>query len=122
MSSLIGDITVFNYIPIARDLWSASLGYDVERPDMTLFSDTVAALGKWVELQTKDKTDFDEAELEEWEKKKDEAMWKMMEGAAAALRIPAKNIRREIDMIKRTAEKVQTLLAGQGLIIREPLI
>lgn len=40
---LINDLIPFNYVPIARDVYSKLQGYDVERTDMSIINDILAA-------------------------------------------------------------------------------
>ena len=40
---LIGDLVPFNYVPIARDVYSRLQGYNVERTDMSIINDILAA-------------------------------------------------------------------------------
>ena len=97
--SLISDITVFNYIPIARDIWSLAQGYDVERADMAIIADAVDAFGKVIKNGFTDKDDMTEEEVAEFDKKVTESNWKLAESVAAFFGIPVKNIRREIDAV-----------------------
>ena len=99
VSSLLSDITIFNYIPIARDVWSVSQGYDVERPDMAIVSDAISSLTNVLSNMGKDTSDMTEAELEEWDKKVTDANWKLVDSVAAFFGIPVKNIRREINAV-----------------------
>ena len=97
--SLIDDSIVFNYIPIARDVWSLAQGYDVERPDMAIVSDAISSLTNVFTNYGKDTSDMTEEELIEWDKKTTEANWKLVDSIAAGFGIPFKNIRREIDAV-----------------------
>lgn len=54
VGNLISDITVFNYIPFLRDLWSICKGYDVERPDISIFSDLIFSIEKYNKVKNKD--------------------------------------------------------------------
>ena len=98
--SLLSDITIFNYIPIARDVWSVAQGYDVERPDMAIVSDAISSLNNVLANRGKDTSDMTEEELEEWDKKVTAANWKLVDSVAAFFGIPVKNIRREINAVK----------------------
>lgn len=97
--SLLSDITIFNYIPIARDVWSVAQGYDVERPDMAIVSDAISSLNNVLANRGKDTSDMTEEELEEWDKKVTAANWKLVDSVAAFFGIPVKNIRREINAV-----------------------
>ena len=99
VNNLISDATVFNYIPIARDVWSLAQGYDAERPDMAIFADLVNAISKNSKLQSMDTSDMDEEKLREYEQSVTEASWKLLESVTAFFGIPVKNVRREIDAV-----------------------
>ena len=95
--SMVNDFIPFNYIPIARDVWSLAQGYDVERADMAIVADALAAFESVYKNITTDTDDMTEEQLIEFEKKATEANWKLAESLAAFFGVPAKNIRREID-------------------------
>ena len=99
VENLINDITVFNYIPIVKDAWSAAQGYDVERPDMSIVSDAISSLTNVINNSRKDTSDMTEEELEEWDKKVTEANWKLADSICAFFGIPVKNVRREINAL-----------------------
>ena len=97
--NMFNDLVVFNYVPIAKDIWSVFQGYDVERADMAIVSDAIDALNGVIKNANTDTSDMTEEELLEYEKKVTEASWKLAESLAAFIGIPAKNIRREIDAV-----------------------
>ncbi len=99
VENLINDSTVFNYIPIAKDVWSAAQGYDVERPDMSIVSDAISSLTNVVNNARKDTSDMTDEELEEWDKKVTDANWKLADSICAFFGIPMKNVRREINAL-----------------------
>ncbi len=105
-SSLINDITVFNYIPVLRDVWSVAQGYDVERPDMSVIADAAASVTRVITLWTDDASAMTEKELEEYDKKLTAAYWKLLESVMGGFGIPVKNIRREIDAVINCAGTV----------------
>ena len=98
-SSLIDDITVFNYIPFAKDIWSLAKGSKVERPDTEIVADVISSLITVVDNMGKDTSNMTEEELIAWDKKVTEANWKLVGSIAALFGIPVKNIRREIDAV-----------------------
>ena len=84
----INGIVIFNYIPIARDVWSVMQGFSVERSDMEI----VNAVREFVELLGKeDKTGWDIT-------KSAVTFGSMMTG------IPAKNIWRDVEAVKNIAD------------------
>lgn len=94
--NLISDVTIFNYIPYIRDVWSIIQGYDVERADMAVVSDAVNAVRKLVDLYDQDTSDMTEQELSEWDKDVTDASWGVAETISALFGIPLKNLRREV--------------------------
>ena len=97
--SLLDDFNPFNYIPIARDVWSIAQGYDVERADMAIVSDAINALTKVIETAAKNRDGMTEDELIALDKKLTEASWKLVDSLAAVFGIPMKNVRREINAL-----------------------
>ena len=93
---LIDDVTVFNYIPFARDVWSVVQGYDVERADMAIVADAVNAVRKLAKMSEKDTSSMTEEELEAWDMDVMDCQWAVAETLSPLLRIPLKNIRRDI--------------------------
>jgi hypothetical protein len=97
--NLISDITVINYIPFLRDLWSICKGYDVERPDISIFSDLIFSIEKYNKVKNKDISGMSPKELEEWDRQCTEADWGLIGAIAGCFGIPIKNIYREIDSV-----------------------
>ena len=97
--SLLDDFNPLNYIPILRDVWSIAQGYDVERADMAIVSDTINALTKVIETAAKNRDGMTEDELVELDKKLTEAGWNLVDSLAAIAGIPIKNVRREINAL-----------------------
>lgn len=93
---LIDDVTVFNYIPFARDVWSVVQGYDVERADMAIVADAVNAVRRLAKMSEKDTSSMTEEELEAWDREVTDCQWAVVETLSPLLRIPLKNIRRDI--------------------------
>ena len=98
-NNLLNDLVIFNYIPVARDVWSLAQGYDVERPDMAVLSDAISSFTNVIKNRSKDTDDMTEEELEAWDKKVTEANWRLLESACAVVGIPLKNIRRDINAV-----------------------
>lgn len=104
VESLIKDITVFNYIPIAKDAWSAFYGFKAERPDMTIINAAAVAVNNAAKLKKQDTASMSGEELAEWDQKVNAANWKLLESISAFF-CPAKTIRMEIDAILNLAQK-----------------
>ena len=96
IGGMLNDINPLNYIPFARDVWSVGLGYDVERPDMTLISDLAENIAKVSKLSNKDTSEMDEEQLADHEKAQLAASMAMVDAISALVGFPIKNIRRDI--------------------------
>lgn len=94
--SLIDDVTVFNYVPFARDVWSVWQGYDAERADMAIVSDAVNAVKKLAQLSSENAASMTEDKLVKWNKEVTDASWAVAETLSPLFGIPLKNIRRDI--------------------------
>lgn len=94
--SLIDDVTVFNYVPYARDVWSVWQGYDAERADMAIVSDAVSAVKKLSQLSGEDAAAMTEEELLKWSEEVTDARWAVAETLSPLFGIPLKNIRRDM--------------------------
>lgn len=116
--SLMDDFNLLNYIPIARDVWSLTQGYDVERADMAIVADAIEALGRVIKNASTETGSMTEEQLIEFDKQCTEANWKMAESLATFLGIPMKNIRREIMGILNLA---RTSSANKGLTTKTSL-
>ena len=57
-SETIESANPFTYFPIARDIWSAFQGYDVERTDLALISDIIQAGNKLASAEEPDLDDY----------------------------------------------------------------
>ena len=102
--SILDDVNPANYIPLARDAWSALQGYDVERSDMAIVADAADALVSVIKNAQTDTEDMTEAQLVAFDKKCTKANWRLAESIAAFLGIPVKNMRREYNAILNTAK------------------
>lgn len=116
--SLMDDFNLLNYIPIARDVWSLTQGYDVERADMAIVADAIEALGRVIKNASTETGSMTEEQLIEFDKQCTEANWKLAESLATFLGIPMKNIRREIMGILNLA---RTSSANKGLTTKTSL-
>ena len=106
--SLIDDVTVFNYVPFARDVWSVWQGYDAERADMAILSDAANAVKKLAQLSGEDAASMTEDELVKWNEEVTDASWAVAETLSPLFGIPLKNIRRDI-LAVFNAVKIQGL-------------
>lgn len=112
--NLISDFTVFNYIPVARDIWSTAQGFDVERTDMAIISDIMSAIIERFTLAAKNTDEMTEDELIEFDKKVIKAHMSMLDSVCAAFGIPEKNIRREIKAILNVAKSMYKGSGGEA--------
>ena len=93
---MMSDFIPFNYIPLVRDAWSLAQGYDVERADMAIISDTLGALNNVIKNALTQTEDMTEQELIEFDKKVTKETWDLIGSVAAFFGIPVKNICRDI--------------------------
>ena len=88
ISSFVDNVNPMNAIPFFKDIWSAAMGYSIERTDMSLFEDIFASTQKLVQLYATDNRD----------KNQIGKAWVNLIGDLANLTgIPAKNLYREIN-------------------------
>ena len=115
VGSLVNDFNPLSYIPFVRDISSALQGYDIERPDMAIIVDAIEALQTRHNYANKDTENMTEAQIAELEKNLDTATWNVVYSVASLLRIPVKNIRKDVLGIYNTvfnkAEMDTTMLS-----------
>jgi hypothetical protein len=92
-SSFWGNINPIAALPFFRDIWSISLGYDVERTDMSLASDFLDSFEGMLREITKEETDS--AAITD-------AVLKLLGDVSAMLGIPVGNLYREAKAIANT--------------------
>lgn len=100
-SELIDSVNPMGYVPIVKDIWSLFQGYDVDRSDMTLWSETAKAMKRLVSAY-KNMAGLDEYDSD-YEQKLSEAKNKVAEGWANAagavcnmFGLPVKNVLRDV--------------------------
>lgn len=96
-TELIDGINPLTYIPFVKDIWSVAQGFDVERADMTLITNTFDAFQQLVKVATRDTSSFNDEERAEHNKALAEAIFSITDGLAALKGIPLKNVRREVN-------------------------
>ena len=96
-SGMVDDLNPVTYYPFLKDIWSIFQGYDVERSDMSIISDVSDALKKVLQLLGKDTSDMDEYELAEYHKTIWSAAMSLVDSGFAAVGVPFKNARREVE-------------------------
>lgn len=87
VDAFIGNVNPLENIPYVRDVWSLFQGYEVERTDMSLFSDLVAAVNK---VKSDNYTGFRKVE-------------EMAGSIANVFGIPVKNVMRDMRRIYNAA-------------------
>ena len=120
-SSLIDGITVFNYLPFVKDIWSLMQGFDVERTDVSLISDIVDSFDRVIALHNKDTDDMDESELAEHSKDLSNAWLSLGGDITSMLGVPFDNILREAKAVFNTAETVFGDRTGSGMSLGDVL-
>lgn len=99
VSGMLDDINPLTYYPVLKDMWSVLQGYDVERSDMSLFSDLANAMKGLVKGYTSEDGDIADA-------------WWTVAGAVANIGgIPMQNVRRDINGV---INLIKTLAADFG--------
>ena len=89
------DISVFNYIPYLRDVWSLTKGFDVSRPDTDIISSVISGVANVIKNRNVDTSKMTEWELDQFMKQVSEDNWKMAGAIGSAVGIPLKNIYRD---------------------------
>ena len=96
-TELIDGLNPLTYIPIVKDVWSIAQGFDVERTDMSLFSDCVDALQGVIRVLAKDTDGMSDEQLEEHEKSVLDAWLSVVDTIGNLAGLPLKNLRREVE-------------------------
>ena len=105
-TELIDGFNPLTYIPIVKDAWSILQGFDVERADMTLITNLFDSLQQVVKVLSKDTSDMDEDELDEYQKDVREALLSIVDNATSLFGVPIKNIRRDFNAIINTFKTI----------------
>jgi hypothetical protein len=93
------DITVFNYIPYLRDVWSLTKGFDVSRPDTDVIASVISGIANVIKNRNVDTSEMTEWELDQFMKQVSEDNWKMAGAICSAVGIPLKNVYRDAKAI-----------------------
>lgn len=110
-SELVDSFNIAGYVPVVKDVWSLLQGYDVERADMTLWSEAGTMMSR-LKSTYENMNGLDEEDPEYEEKltaaqKKVTEAWANAAGAVCNLfGVPAKNLLREVRAIINTWETV----------------
>lgn len=99
---LVSGFNPITYIPIAKDIWSIFQGYDVERADMSLWSDMASGVNRLVTVAGKYNDDFSSEQREKWQAQMSNASWDAAMSIGNLLGIPARNLRRDILAVVNT--------------------
>lgn len=110
-SELVDSFNPLGYVPVVKDIWSLFQGYDVDRSDMTLWSEAAKALKRVVSaheaMAELDEDDADyEKDLADAQKNVAEA-WLNAAGALCNMfGLPVKNLTRDIKALVNTVMTV----------------
>ena len=96
VTEVVDGVNPLTYIPLVKDIWSAAQGFDIERADMSLITDTLDAFQQVVKVVSKDTSDMDDEELDEHSKAVTEAWLSVADGITALFGIPMGNVRRDV--------------------------
>lgn len=110
-SELVDSFNPVGYVPVVKDIWSIFQGYDVDRSDMTLWSEAAKALKRVVSAhEAMAKVDEDDADYEKdlADAKKNVAeAWLNAAGALCNMfGLPVKNLTRDIKALVNTVVTV----------------
>lgn len=97
VTEVVDGVNPLTYIPFVKDIWSAAQGFDVERADMSLITETLDSFQQVVKVTGKDTSDMDEEELDEHYKAVAEAWLSVGDSIASLVGVPVKNVRREVN-------------------------
>ncbi len=103
-SETLDSLSVFGYVPVLRDAWSLLQGWDVERSDMTLFSNAVDAIDKLISTYKEDDENNMGQILLGW--------WNVGTAVTDFFGLPLKNATRDVKAIFNTVQVAGTDLFG----------
>ena len=122
VSEIVDGFNPLTYFPMVKDVWSLLQGYDVERSDMSLFSDAIDSLRGIVKTLASYDEDITDEELQKFKEDMVGSSLKLVDGVAALFGIPAGNIRRDINSIINTYKTVNNGASTSGLSLKNELI
>lgn len=122
VSEIVDGFNPLTYFPMVKDVWSLLQGYDVERSDMSLFSDAIDSLRGIVQTLASYDEDITDEELQKFKEDMVGSSLKLVDGVAALFGIPAGNIRRDINSIINTYKTVNNGASTSGLSLKNKLI
>ena len=109
LSEVVDGINPMTYLPWLRDIWSAFQGYDVERADMSIFSNVISGATSLITALSKDEPDLEKVQ---------ELGVGIMGDIANIFGLPVKNIVRDI---RATFNAVRTVRTERGTTWRSIL-
>ena len=121
-SGMVDDLNPVTYYPFLKDVWSIFQGYDVERSDMSIISDVADALKKAVQIVGKDTSDMDEDELAEYHKTIWSAIMSLADSGFAAVGVPFKNVRRDVESWFNTIHTAKNGLSDNSTSLLKTII
>ena len=102
LSEVVDGINPMTYLPWLRDIWSAFQGYDVERADMSIFSNVISGATSLVTALSKDEPDLEKIQ---------ELSFGIVGDIANIFGLPVKNIVRDI---RATVNAIKTVRTERG--------
>ena len=122
VSEVIDGINPLTYYPIVKDVWSLLQGYDVERTDMSLFSDVIDALTGLAQVLYSYDGDMTEEELQQFKEGLLDNSLKLVDGIAAMFGVPVGNIRRDVESVSNTIKTAQNGYSTSWLSLTNELV
>lgn len=95
VSGLLSGVNILTYIPLARDVWTLTQGFDVERADMSLIGSFLDAVTAWGKEASRDTTGMTEVQQAEHSRKMAAAAMKVADGLGSLCGEPTRNLRRD---------------------------
>ncbi len=114
-ADLVDGIMPFGYIPLVKDIYSIAQGYDVERTDMSLFSDLAESIKNAIRSTNKLINTTDEDELTEYWNDLGMSLFAVAGDISSMLGIPLDNVVREIMSYINTGETLIEEATGERI-------
>lgn len=92
---MLDGINPFTYIPGVKDIYSMFQGFDVERSDMSLWSDAITAINRMKKTWMKRKDGMTDEELQGWWQEMGEGGLRALDAIGNLLGQPIRNLRRD---------------------------